>query len=149
MKNFSIQWLSIALIAAACGPAPDSQSAAEREIMATDSAMSALALQEGFNNALLQYADDDFVKFEQSAVPTIGKQAYRERIAGKPGTKTLQWWPVKAEAARSGEIGYSWGKWTYALKDSAIHGVYFSAWKRSADGSWKLALDGGNTTPKF
>ena len=42
-----------------------------------------------------------------------------------------------AEAARSGDLGYTWGR--YALP--AEKGFYVRAWSRAGDGAWKVALD--------
>jgi ketosteroid isomerase-like protein len=42
-----------------------------------------------------------------------------------------------AEAARSGDLGYTWGH--YALP--AEKGFYVRAWSRDGDGAWKVALD--------
>jgi len=49
--------------------------------------------------------------------------------------------PGYAEAARSGDMGYTWGR--YAVKGSteAERGFYVRVWTRQRDGAWKLALD--------
>jgi len=120
---------------------------AEKAIMDIDLQMSSMAQQEGFYTALLHYADDDFVKFDEGMLPAIGKSAFQNRTEGKPGTKALEWRPVKAEVAASGDLGYTWGNWKLTLQDTVMHGVYFSVWRKSADNIWKLVLDGGNTTP--
>lgn len=115
--------------------------------MKTDRDMSTMAEQNGFYEALLHYAAEEFVKFNDNDYPAVGKAAFEEKVAGRPGTKLLQWTPVHGEVARSGELGYTWGNWELHLKDTVMYGNYFSVWKRGMDGSWKLALDGGNTTP--
>jgi len=117
------------------------------EIVRADSLMSVMAQQDGFHAALLHYAADDFTKLNDGEFPVIGKEAYRLKTEGKPGTTALQWQPVKGELAASGELGYTWGNWKFTLKDTTIYGNYFSVWRKSSSGEWKLALDGGNTTP--
>ena len=59
----------------------------------------------------------------------------------------MTWEPVKAEVARSGELGYSWGNWKFVKTDTTFYGNYFTVWKRQKGGKWKVALDGGNSTP--
>jgi ketosteroid isomerase-like protein len=76
-------------------------------------------------------------------------------LSKRPATKSplvLDWTPVFADIAQSGEFGYTTGP--YTMKDTrpqpapTRHGFYFSIWKRQADGSWKVVLDLGNKTPE-
>ena len=65
----------------------------------------------------------------------------------------LAWEPQKAEVARSGELGWSWGTsiYTYTDTDSqvqTIHGKYLNVWALQPDGSWKVLVDIGNSSPK-
>lgn len=113
----------------------------------TDKEMSDLAQKDGFFTALKTYASEDMVKFDEGSVPVLGKANYEKTTEGKPGPTTLSWNPEHGEV--SGDLGYTWGKWTYTLPDTVIHGVYVTIWKRQSDGSWKWVLDGGNSTPKF
>lgn len=62
----------------------------------------------------------------------------------------LNWKPVYAAIAASGEIGWTSGPYTYKPErtDAAAssHGFFFSVWKKEA-GSWKVWLDLGIGTP--
>lgn len=109
--------------------------------------MSDLAAKEGFNKALLQYAADDFIKFNPGQFPAVGKNEFAKLVENKPDVKTISWQPAKAEVARSGELGYTWGNWKYVSPDTVLYGNYFTVWKKQKDGLWKMALDGGNDTP--
>lgn len=62
-----------------------------------------------------------------------------------PGFK-LAWHATNAEAARSGDLGYSTGKYELSFTDSSgkqvsEHGKYVTVWKKQPDGSWKVARD--------
>jgi ketosteroid isomerase-like protein len=47
-----------------------------------------------------------------------------------------------SEAARSGDLGYTWGTYTTASKSSpGPRGFYVRIWVRERNGQWKLALD--------
>ena len=48
-----------------------------------------------------------------------------------------------AEVARSGDLGYTWGSYSLAAAGTtpAERGYYARVWSRSADGTWKIALD--------
>ena len=110
--------------------------------------MNDMAAKEGFNNAILYYADSNLVKFEDTQFPIIGKAAFAASFDKNQDIKTISWKPVNAEIAQSGDIGYTWGNWKFIAKDTAYYVNYFTAWKKQKDGSWKVTLDGGNSTPK-
>jgi ketosteroid isomerase-like protein len=119
----------------------------KNKIMETDKDMSDMAVKDGFLKAIHYYADENIVKLNEGEHPVVGKKKYEEIYGDKPGPKTLTWEPLNAEVAESGELGYTWGNWKFGLKDTTIYGNYFTVWKKQKDGSWKVALDGGNTTP--
>jgi ketosteroid isomerase-like protein len=53
--------------------------------------------------------------------------------------------PLKVETAASGDLGYTWGKYTAKGPTSSIGSYYIRVWTRKADGSWQLVSD--ITTP--
>ncbi len=134
------------LLLFACTP-QDLSEKAKQEIKDADRAMSKLATEKGFYSALLDYADSNFVKFAANKYPTIGKSAFAEEVAGKKEITTITWEPADADAARSGEIGYSWGNWNFVTPDTTVYGIYFTAWKKNEKGEWKMTIDGGTDTP--
>ena len=110
--------------------------------------MNTLAAKEGFYKALLYYADDSVVKPQEGILPVVGKAALEKYWNDKPGTKDISWQPFKAEAAKSGDLGYTLGTWKFTTKDTVMYGMYYTIWKKQADGKWKFTIDGGNNTPK-
>ncbi|HJW28810.1 MAG TPA: hypothetical protein VJ508_06110, partial [Saprospiraceae bacterium] len=103
----------------ACTPAvKDLSQQAAKEIQDADLAMNEMAAKEGFNKALLAYADDQLFKPQDGQYPIVGKKALEEHYAGKEGPKEISWAPFFASAAKSGEMGYSLGNWKYASKDT-------------------------------
>ena len=63
----------------------------------------------------------------------------------QPGEPLIEWWPVFAGVAMSGEMGFTTGP---AARDQEPYGHYFTIWRRQADGSWKWVYDGGtNASP--
>jgi hypothetical protein len=63
----------------------------------------------------------------------------------QPGEPLIEWWPVFAGIAISGDLGFTTGP---AARDQEGYGHYFTVWKRQADGSWKWVYDGGsNASP--
>lgn len=139
----------LAFITFSCNqPDADLSSKAAAEIIQADKDMNVLASKEGFNKALLVYADDSVVKPHEGVLPIIGKAALEKYWSDKPDTKEISWEPFKAEAARSGELGYTLGNWKLTSKDTTLYGYYYTIWKKQPDGKWKFTVDGGNNTPK-
>jgi ketosteroid isomerase-like protein len=131
----------------ACTPKEkDLSEQARNEIVAADIAMSDMASKEGFFTALLAYADDSVIKPEEGKLPIIGKDALSEHWKGRAGSKGISWAPFRAEAAKSGDMGYTFGNWKFSTADSVFSGNYFTAWKKQSDGKWKFVVDGGNNT---
>jgi ketosteroid isomerase-like protein len=120
---------------------------AKADIKKTDSAMSALAAQEGFLKALLFYADSNMIKFNDGQHPVIGIAKFQKFANERPSTKSIAWEPRFVDVAASCDLGYTWGNWKLTTPDTAYYGNYFTVWKRQKDGTWKHVLDGGNNTP--
>ena len=59
-----------------------------------------------------------------------------------PTPTTLEWEPLTGEVSRSLDLGWLTGP--FSFRDTAgkqHHGVYFSIWRRGANGLWRVALD--------
>ncbi len=147
MKKFLFTFCLFSIFALVSCSSPADSKQLKEEIIKTDKAMSDLAVKEGFLKAILQYADEDIVKLNNNSYPVIGKKAFEELYRDNAGPKTLTWEPIKAEVAKSGELGYTWGNWKFKQKDTTYYGNYFTVWKLQNDATWKVALDGGNNTP--
>jgi ketosteroid isomerase-like protein len=65
---------------------------------------------------------------------------------------TLRWQPDFADVAKSGDLGYTLGKSQRYFTDKEgkafeNEGRYITIWKRQKNGEWKIAFDGGTSTP--
>jgi hypothetical protein len=84
--------------------------------------------------------------------PINVRQTYSQRPA-PPGSAslTLSWEPVFGDISRAGDLGYTTGPWVLTdegpQRRPSRHGFYFSIWRRQEDGSWKVEVDAGTTTP--
>jgi ketosteroid isomerase-like protein len=110
-----------------------------------DTAFSAMAQTDGLAKAFVHFADQDVILLQQGDMPIYGKAKLAEkysRIEGSP----LSWEPLKAEIAQSGDLGYTFGRYTLKGPTKVTVGVYVSVWKKQADGSWKYVVDGGGPT---
>jgi len=80
------------------------------------------------------------------------KENWQTVVSSFSSPPQLSWNPTKAEIARSGDLGYTFGTYEFTVLDSLDNpsisfGNYVTVWKRQGDGSWKYVLDGAATTP--
>lgn len=146
------QFIIVAIIISSCNSAnqevqADTAKQAAEQIWSADTAMSNLATKEGFYQALLKYADDSVIVPREGKLPMIGKTEVAKGWAERPMIKELTWKPIRAEAAQSGEMGYSFGYAIYKGKDTTTYTNYCTVWKKQKDGSWKFVYDAGNNIP--
>jgi ketosteroid isomerase-like protein len=62
----------------------------------------------------------------------------------------IAWHTKKAGVARSGEFGYTSGKYKVSYKDAAGRtiyddGKYLMVWRKQTDGAWKILFDMNNS----
>lgn len=113
-----------------------------------DKAFNAMAQKEGTGKAFIAYSADDPVLIRPGNMPLIGKAEFVDVFSKVPGS-SLSWEPIRAEIAASGDLGYTFGRYTLSDGETIkTHGVYVTIWKKQPDGSWKFVLDGGGTTPR-
>ena len=95
--------------------------------------------------AFASYAADDVRLMREGYLPVTDKASAQRAVAARGGA--LTWEPAKAEAARSGDLGYTYG--TYELRGATKEGQpaqpergnYVHVWKRKPDGRWRVVLD--------
>jgi ketosteroid isomerase-like protein len=77
-------------------------------------------------------------------MPVVGKDALRAWLAQQ--TMSLSGEPIKADVARSGDLGYVYG--SYELGGAQPEkGYYARVWKRDAQGGWRIVMDVVNPIP--
>lgn len=109
-----------------------------------------LSVAKGVRESFLTFFADDGINFQPH--PTLTKEAFRKRPApATPPPITLDWQPIYADVSRAGDLGYTTGPYTIT-DHSAQHrptqyGYYFSLWRKQTDGTWKVAVDLGISTP--
>jgi ketosteroid isomerase-like protein len=114
------------------------------EIIRTEAAFNRIAADDGIASAFYTYAADSAV-INRGGKLIHGREAIRDYYLENiiPGTM-LQWEPDFADV--SGDIGYTWGKYTLSVPDSTgrltvSHGIFHTVWKRQPDGSWRFVWD--------
>ena len=120
-------------------------------LLEADRDFSKMSAEKGFYEAFDFYMDDNATMYREGKHPYVGRDSIRPLLSTDPNA-TLTWEPTSAEIAGSGDLGYTLGRWEYALKDSTgnvskSYGYYVSVWKKQADGSWKYVFDSGISGP--
>jgi ketosteroid isomerase-like protein len=73
-------------------------------------------------------------------LPLVGDRAIARWAAAQPAFALAD--TRFTEAARSGDLGYTWGTYAIGARAGARQeGFYMRVWARGRDGQWKLALD--------
>jgi ketosteroid isomerase-like protein len=115
------------------------------ELMRADSAFAAMSVGQGTKAAFLAYATDDAISFGGGAQISEGREAIGAGFDGFPSGAVLDWWPVAAAIAESGDLGCTVGEAKIASLNH--YSKYLTIWRRQRDGGWKFVADGGNQRP--
>lgn len=99
----------------------------------------------------MSYFAEDATGFPAGQKMIRGKEKLREfysRMFADPHL-VIDWKPVIAEAAASGDLGMTIGEAEFHTKDKegkpvTRPGKYLTVWKKQKDGSWKVIADLGN-----
>ncbi|HEY2658663.1 MAG TPA: nuclear transport factor 2 family protein [Caulobacteraceae bacterium] len=118
------------------------------QLIAVDSAFAAYSREHGVAEAFRAFMDPKDSREFGGGDPVRGAEAiYQAEGGGKPPTSTLTWTASEAFAAKSGDMGVTWGRWTETPNDPAkktVTGRYVTVWRKDAEGRWKGLIDIGN-----
>ncbi|MDD2306294.1 MAG: hypothetical protein PHP53_16440 [Prolixibacteraceae bacterium] len=114
-------------------------------LLDADIAFSDYSVKHGIQKAFIEFADDSVVLLKPKRMPIVGKLNLIKSYEGKSDSGVvLTWSPAKAIIAKSGELGYTYGFWTFIAKTDTSHGTYMTVWKKDPTGLWKYIADTGN-----
>jgi ketosteroid isomerase-like protein len=139
--------LSLSAVCAVPGLAAtvDRQAALDA-VVAAEKAFAKTAATKGTRAAFLAYLAEDSVVLVPRPLP--GRATWE----GRPVRPSLlSWFPVAADVSLAGDFGYTTGPWELRPKGkedtNVLHGFYTTFWRKQADGSYKVLLDGGISCP--
>jgi ketosteroid isomerase-like protein len=140
--------LAASLLILLAGCSESGPGMAKEDIIAADKAFSAMSVKVGPKAAFLEYFGSNAKILSEVRQ---GKDGINTLFADLPANATLSWDPAYADVAESGELGYTWGRYTLTLptvkrgKDPYIQmGTYVTIWRHGSIGGWKVVLDGGH-----
>lgn len=134
------------LLITSCSPPGIDKDQIKNEIFETEKSFEKMVLEKGLYEGFTAFAADNAVLMRNDSIIN-GKEAiinYMAKGKENEGKYKLEWTPDFIEVAESGELAYTYGKYTLKLaeNDSLIgKGIFHSIWKKQADGSWKYVWD--------
>jgi ketosteroid isomerase-like protein len=116
-----------------------------QDLFDADMNFSQLSIDSGFAKAFIQYAHPDAVLLRKNSKPVKGREEISGLYQGSVGSVArLTWVPLDGIIAESGEIGYTYGIYTFQSDTIVKKGTYVTVWKKDSSGLWKYILDTGN-----
>ena len=123
---------SLLLLAAA--PVLAGEPASPEAVVAAERAFAAETLAKGFKKGFLAHVAADGILFQPG--PVLARPLLERAPDAPPPGPPLNWWPLWAGIAASGDLGFTTGGANIPVR-------YFTVWKKQPDGSWKWIYDGG------
>lgn len=115
-------------------------------LLDADRAFSDYSVHHGLQAAFVEFAHDSVILLKDNQMPIEGKQSLIKSYEGKSDSNlSLTWEPAKAMIADSGELGYTYGFWTFVAQSDTTRGTYLTVWKKNVNGQWKYIADTGNS----
>lgn len=126
--------------------------AGSEQLMKLEAEFAKTTSEKGLDGFMSYFADEGY-DLPNGGEIVQGKENIRKAIGPWGPDFKLEWTPVKAEMAASGDLGYTFGNYVATSKDKdgklvKRYGKYVTIWKKQADGSWKVAMDTGNSSPE-
>jgi len=138
--------LPACLLLGSCTQGPDKASMEKwkQEVVEAEQNFAKMAGEVGMHDAFVAFAAEDAVIMRNDELVTGKKNI--DMFYEKRTSKGLTWAPDFVDVAASGDLGYTYGHYTFSFVDStgttiSNTGIFHTVWKRQADGSWKFVWD--------
>lgn len=120
--------------------------ALKMELLDADRSFSKMSEIKGMRTAYMEYIDSNGVLLRPNNFPVTGGDAVDLISQNNDSSYTITWEPKSASIAASGELGYTYGVYSYKPKntDNLLFGTYVTIWKKQPDGRWKFVLQTAN-----
>lgn len=145
MKLIPILFLSI-LIFTLAGCKTNNTQDARNQILAAEKAFNQMAADQGVKEAFLEFAADSAV-LNRGGRTIKGKSEIQSYFDSQTIQDVrLEWTPEFVDVAESGDLGYTYGPFTFfgiSAEGDTIQssGIFHTVWKKQDDGRWKYVYD--------
>ncbi|HKQ63214.1 MAG TPA: DUF4440 domain-containing protein [Candidatus Polarisedimenticolaceae bacterium] len=142
-----LAWILGAGLTGCMAPAADQSTKAVADLRAADAAWEKAFSSRDLDTAVGFVESGGSILAPNAPIAT-GPEAVRTLFAGFHAMPALNihWQATRAEASKSGDLGFTSGTFELSFNDPAGNpvndrGKYVTAWRKQADGSWKVVLD--------
>jgi len=146
VDKFSFFIIAGFIFLSSCNMKPDKKSTEKwkQEIRETELNFAKMAREAGIQKAFTAYADDDAVLMRNNNL-IVGIKNIELHYKNQ-NSKGLDWSPDFVDVAASGDLGYTYGHYTFSSIDSTGNvvenkGIFHTVWKRQPDGTWRFVWD--------
>ena len=138
-----------AVVRPASATTPVKETPAADRLLQADKDFAKASEAKGAAEAFALFLAEDAMQLPGGAHPLFGRKAIVENLGSG---YVLKWDPKKAEVAKSGELGWTWGTFELHTKEAdgkpvVRYGKYVNVWRKQKDGKWKVIVDLGNPSP--
>lgn len=151
MRSISITLLAMVLLTGCTNNKSDDsvhkRQKAIEEIQIAEKDFQKMTVEKGIMEAFEFYADSNAVMKRENDTLIYGRESIGKYYSSPSYTRaSVTWSPDFTDASEEGDFGYTYGKYTWRLKNingQAIEkkGRFHTVWKRQADRSWKFVWD--------
>jgi ketosteroid isomerase-like protein len=116
------------------------------EILDAEKAFAQLVKEKGVKAGFLAYAAENAV-LQRGGKLIQGRQAIQAFFDQQTlGDVTLEWQPDFVDVSASGDLAYTYGRYSLQTVDEngqAVHteGIFHTVWKRQPNGEWRYVWD--------
>lgn len=135
--QYSLSYPTSTPLASAVEETTDPQKA-NQMLLACDEASSEEWRAEPRPENYLKYLTPGARLYRKDIFPTTSRNQIRQLLAA---AKNMTWKPMRAEVAKSGDLGYSYGVYQAGKGEGAVQGHYLRFWKRQANDQWRVVVD--------
>jgi ketosteroid isomerase-like protein len=146
MKTVSFLVLILFFVSCAQPPVAPDPEAVKQEVIAAEHAFAKMAADSGIVEAFRAFAAPDAVMRRGKSL-VLGRDSVAAYISASYNDgETLEWAPDFVDVAASGDLAYTYGKYSFSYPDSTgmmqkQEGYFHTVWKRQPDGNWKFVWD--------
>jgi ketosteroid isomerase-like protein len=112
-------------------------------VVEAEHAFAERSIAQGMKDAFIRFAAPDGIIIRRAPVNAI--ELWTKTTPAPTGQ--LSWYPIFADVARAGDLGYTTGPWEFREKptdkDASGHGHFITLWRKQSDGAWKYEFDMG------
>jgi ketosteroid isomerase-like protein len=148
--RYAISFICLTTMTALCFGRTRQEDPALSSLVEAERSFARTSLEIGARPAFMKFFADDAVVFRPG--PVKYKEAMKDvPLPANPKAASLEWEPVYADVAASGDMGYTTGPSVWTDHSPAnrppYYGFYFSVWKKQPTGEWRVAFDVGTEQP--